>query len=73
MMISRKNFFTLAATFLGLVTVMKFVPFNFKEKSKKYLTPDGKLVEVNPRNILTTRKAFTSEIKHWVSTKKIKP
>lgn len=67
--ISRKKFIVLGSIFLGLASFLKLRIFNThaKKKKSKYLTQDGKLVEVSDQYITSRKKIYTSDIKHWIS------
>lgn len=67
--ISRKKFIVLGSIFLGLAGFLKLRIFNIqgREKKSKYLTQDGKLVEVDEQHITSRKKIYTSEIQHWIS------
>lgn len=67
--LSRKKFIAISSFFLALAGLLKFRIFQGQPKSKlsKYLTQDGKLVEVDDQHINSRNKIYTSEIRHWIS------
>lgn len=67
-MISRKRFIVISGFIIGALYGIKCFRFFSKAKTKKYLTKDGHLVEVDVKYVKDPRKAFTSEIKNWIST-----
>ncbi|HEY6503813.1 MAG TPA: hypothetical protein VIZ28_07565 [Chitinophagaceae bacterium] len=68
---NRKKFLLWGAAILSTLTVLKFIPGNKQEKkpTRKMLTQDGKLVEVDADKLYCgKRKKITDEqLKTWVN------
>lgn len=69
--ISRKKFVAWIGSFVILITAIKFKLFNTKSKtSMKFLTEDGKLVEVDTKHLNKKgTKIYTSDIFSWIKHK----
>jgi hypothetical protein len=67
--ISRKKFIFIGTAVLGVFSLFKLNIFGNPKQTKKskYLTQDGKLVEVDDQHITSRNKIYTSDIQHWVS------
>lgn len=67
--ISRKKFILFGTAVLGFVSLYKFRFMKNKAsiQKSKYLTQDGKLVEVEDQHVTSRNKIYTSEIQHWIS------
>ncbi|MBK9107180.1 MAG: hypothetical protein IPM92_02050 [Saprospiraceae bacterium] len=67
--ISRKKFILFGTAVLGFASLFKLKFFGSPTPSKnsKYLTQDGKLVEVEDQHVTSRNKIYTSEIQHWIS------
>lgn len=71
--LSRKKFLVFSAAVLGFVGLFKLRFFGNQSQTKKskYLTQDGKLVEVDDQHVTSRTKIYTSEIQHWISKRTI--
>ncbi|MBL7819238.1 MAG: hypothetical protein JNL65_01385 [Saprospiraceae bacterium] len=69
--IPRKKFIAWTGGFLFLFTAFKLNLFSKKQKhSIKFLTEDGKLVEVDPKHLNKKgSKIYTSDIYSWIKHK----
>jgi len=69
--ISRKNFVVWMSGFAILITAIRFKLFTSKPKtSMKFLTEDGKLVEVDTKHLNKKgTKIYTSDIFSWIKNK----
>lgn len=67
--VSRKKFLVWGATFLSAIGLIKILkPFEKKKpETRKFLTQDGQLVEVDTKHVLSNNsKIYTSDVKDWI-------
>ncbi len=67
--VTRKKFILWSSALLVFSSFLSLLKFRSEEKSSKnkFLTRDGKLVEVDPSNIhKVIGKMYTNELKDWV-------